>query len=423
MKNLEDITNYQIFQQISKFSNADIKRLLYNYSILIGGIFMKKIKKTLLLCLIIIMLTNTLVFADININENIKGALLGDLEGEILYDYNINQQLAIASISKLMTYTVMMDKVSAGEISLDDDVVISGHAAATEGSNFGILAGETIKLRTLVEGMLIVSGNDCATAVAEYVGKTQDNFVNMMNTKASELGLLSASFINPHGLPINDEETGQNYMSVSDLYKLVQHVLRTYPEILEITKLPELVITERNFSRAATNPILGVMEGADGLKTGYTDKAGICLVSTMPVKGNGLDYRLIGIILGAQTHEDRINKTIELLEYGKNNFIKLKLTDVSEAVDKVYISNSKSGKVNVYPASEFNKIIKTQDIVTTKITYNETVKAPLSKGEKIGTISILVNGEEIGQVDATVNENIEKANILVRIVRAFINLF
>src|SRR5690606_27619121 len=103
---------------------------------------------------------------DININENIKGALLGDLEGEILYNYNINQQLAIASISKLMTYTVMMDKVSAGEISLDDDVTISGHAAATEGSNFGILAGETIKLRTLVEGMLIVSGNDCATAVA-----------------------------------------------------------------------------------------------------------------------------------------------------------------------------------------------------------------------------------------------------------------
>ena len=423
MKNLQNKTNYQIFQQISKFSNADIKRLLYNYSILIGGIFMKKIKKTLLLCLIIIMLTNTLVFADININENIKGALLGDLEGEILYDYNINQQLAIASISKLMTYTVMMDKVSAGEISLDDDVVISGHAAATEGSNFGILAGETIKLRTLVEGMLIVSGNDCATAVAEYVGKTQDNFVSMMNAKASELGLLSASFINPHGLPINDEETGQNYMSVSDLYKLVQHVLGTYPEILEITKRPELVITERNFSRAATNPILGIVEGADGLKTGYTDKAGICLVSTMPVKGNGLDYRLIGIILGAQTHEDRLNKTRELLEYGKNNFIKLKLTDISEAVDKVYISNSKSGKVNVYPASEFNKIIKTQDIVTTKVTYNETVKAPLSKGEKIGTISIFVNGEEIGQVDATVNENIEKANILVRIVRAFINLF
>lgn len=385
---------------------------------------MKKLRKILSLCLLIIMLTTTVVFADININENIKGALLGDLEtGEILYDYNINQQLAIASITKLMTYTLMMDKVSAGEISLDDDVVISGHAAATEGSNFGILSGETIKLRTLVNGMLITSGNDCATAVAEYVGKTQDNFVSMMNAKASELGLLSASFINPHGLPINDEETGQNYMSVSDLYKLVQHVLGTYPEILEITKQPELVIPERNFSRAATNPILGTVEGADGLKTGYTDKAGICLVSTMPVKGKGQDFRLIGIILGAQTHEDRLNKTIELLEYGKSSFIKLKLTDVSEAVDKVYISNSKNGKADVFPVSELNKVIKTQDVVTTKITYNESVKAPLSKGEKIGTISIFVNGEEIGQVDAAVNENIEKANIFVRIARFFKNLF
>ena len=385
---------------------------------------MKRIRKILSLCLLIIMLTNTVVFADININENIKGALLGDLEtGEILYEYNIDQQLAIASISKLMTYTLMMDKVSAGEISLDDDVVISGHAAATEGSNFGILSGETIKLRTLAEGMLIVSGNDCATAVAEYVGKTQANFVSMMNAKASELGLLSASFINPHGLPINDEETGQNYMSVSDLYKLVRHVLVTYPEILEITKQPELIITERNFSRSATNPILGIVEGADGLKTGYTDKAGICLVSTMPIKGNGQDFRLIGIILGAQTHEDRLNKTIELLEYGKSNFIKSKLTDVSEAVDKVYISNSKEVKVDVFPALELNKVIKTQDVVTTKITYNETVKAPLSKGEIIGVISIFVNGEEIGQIDATVNENIEKANILARIARAFIDLY
>ena len=385
---------------------------------------MKKIRKILSLCLLIIMLTSNIVFAEININDNIKGALLGDLEtGEILYEYNINQQLAIASISKLMTYTLMMDKVSSGEISLDDDVVISGHAAATEGSNFGIMSGETIKLSTLVNGMLIVSGNDCATAIAEYVGKTEDNFVSMMNAKASELGLLSASFVNPHGLPINDEETGQNHMSVSDLYKLTRHVLSNYPEILEVTKQPELVIAERNYRKTATNPILGIVEGADGLKTGYTDKAGICLVSTMPVKGKGQDFRLIGIILGAQTHEERLNKTTQILNYGKDNFMKLNLTDASEAIDKVYISNSKPGKVDVFPASDYYKIVKNEDVVTTKITYNESVKAPFSKGEKIGTISIYVNGEEVGQVDAVVNENIEKANFLVIIIRFFQGLF
>ncbi len=385
---------------------------------------MRKISKVLSICLLIIILTNTMVFGEININQGISAALLGDLEtGEILYKYNIDEQLAIASVSKLMTYLVMMDAVTNGEVSLDDDVVISGHAAATEGSKFGLLSGETVKLSLLIKGMLVVSGNDCATAIAEHVGKTEDNFITMMNEKASELGLLSASFINPHGLPINDEETGQNHMSVSDLYKLSKHILTKYPELLEVTKLKELVIPERNFSKAATNPALGVVEGVDGLKTGYTDKAGICLISTMPVTGKGQDFRLIGIIMGSQTHDDRLSKTKELLEYGKNNFTYNKLTDKTQAIDQVYISNSKDGKVDIYPAADYNKLIKNDDILSTKISYNDTVKAPLKQGDKVGTISIYVNDEEIGQVDAIVNKTIEKANILIRIFRFFGNLF
>lgn len=385
---------------------------------------MKKISKLLSLCLVIIMFTNTIAFGEININDNIKGALLGDLEtGEVLYEYNINEQLAMASVTKIMTYLVMMDAVNKGEISLDDDVVISGHAAATEGSNFGVLSGETVKLSLLVKGMLIVSGNDCATAIAEHVGKTEDNFVSMMNSKASELGLLSASFVNPHGLPIDDNETGQNHMSVSDIYKLVRHILSNYPEMLEVTKQPELVVAERNFSKTATNPILGVVEGADGLKTGYTDKAGLCLVSTMPVTGNGQDYRLIAILMGSETAEERLEKTKILLDYGKNNFTMEKLADTSQSIDRVYISNSKSGKVEIYPAQDYSKLVNKEDTVRTKITYNQEVKAPLAKGDKVGTISILVNDEEVGQVDATVNENIEKANIFVRIFRFFSSLF
>lgn len=385
---------------------------------------MKNIRKLLSLCLVIIMFTNTIAFGEININENIKGALLGDLEtGEVLYEYNINEQLAMASVTKIMTYLVMMDAISKGEISLDDDVVISGHAAATEGSNFGILSGETVKLSLLVKGMLIVSGNDCATAIAEHVGKTEDNFVIMMNSKASELGLLSASFVNPHGLPIDDNETGQNHMSVSDIYKLVRHILQTYPQMLEVTKEPHLVVPERNYSKTATNPILGIVEGADGLKTGYTDKAGLCLVSTMPVTGNGQDYRLVAILMGSATAEERLEKTKTLLEYGKNNFTMEKLADTSQSIDSVYITNSKLGKIDIFPAQDYSKLVNKEDTVRTKITYNQEVKAPLSKGDKIGTISILVNDEEVGQVDATVNENIEKANIFVRILRFFSSLF
>lgn len=385
---------------------------------------MKKINKLLSLLLVIIILTTNTVYGEININENINAALLGDLEtGEVLYQYNIDEQLAIASISKLMTYLVMMDAVSNKQVSLDDDVVISGHAAATEGSKFGLLSGETVKLNMLVKGMLVVSGNDCATAISEYVGKTEDNFVKLMNKKSSELGLLSASFVNPHGLPINDEETGQNHMSVSDIYKLTRHILTSYPEVLEVTKIQELVIPERNFRKMATNPALGVVEEVDGLKTGYTDKAGICLVSTMLVAGKEQDFRIIGIIMGAKTHEDRLNKTKELLEFGKNNFSYFKLLDAKEEVDKVYISNSKNGKVSVFAASDYNKLIKNNDEIKTKVSYNQEVRAPLKQGEKIGTISILVNDVEIGQVDAVVNQSIEKANMLVRIIRMITSIF
>lgn len=385
---------------------------------------MKKFFRTISLFLIIIMLTNTISFADVDISQNIKGALLGDLEkGEVLYQYNTNEQLAIASITKLMTYLLMMDAVSENKVSLDDEVLISGHAAMTEGSRFGLVAGEKVKLSILVKGMLIVSGNDCATAIAEYVGGTEDNFVKMMNEKAAELGLLSASYINPHGLPINDEETGQNHMSVADLYKLVRYLLKTYPEVLEVTKQKELVISERNFSKVATNPILPVIEGTDGLKTGYTDKAGLCLISTMPVTGQGQDFRLIAIVMGAQTHDDRLIKTKQLLEYGLNNFSSRKLTDKEQIIDQVYISNSKDGKVDVCPSENFSKLVKNDETVKTKITYNDSVSAPLNKGEKIGTITMYINDKEVGQVDAVVTKNIEKANIFVRLLRFIKNIF
>jgi D-alanyl-D-alanine carboxypeptidase (penicillin-binding protein 5/6) len=385
---------------------------------------MKKLYRIISICLAIILLSNTVVFGEVNVNDKLKSALLGDLEnGQVLYEYNVDEQLAIASITKLMTYLVMMDAVSGGKVSLDDDVLISGHAAATEGSHFGVLAGEKVKLSLLVKGMLIVSGNDCATAIAEHVGGSVDNFVKMMNEKASELGLMSASFINPNGLPLDDEETGQNHMSVSDLYKLVRHILVKYPQLLEITKQKELVVPERNFSKQATNPMLTVIEGVDGLKTGYTDKAGLCLVSTVPVKGKGEDFRLIAITMGIQTNEDRIAVAKELLEYGMNDFVYKKVIDSSQMIDQVYILNSKDGRVDVFAASDYNKIVKNGDVVKTKITYDESASAPFKKGDKIGTISIIVNDEEIGKVDAVVDRDIKKANIFVRIFRFLGRLF
>lgn len=282
--------------------------------------------KVFFACLLIIVFKKTLAYGSININENINGALLGELEsGEILYEYNVDEVFAIASVSKIMTYIVMMDKVYAGEVSLDDQVVVSEYAASIRGSGFDLEAGEVVKLETLAEGLMIVSGNDSATAIAEHVAGSEGKFIEMMNERAKGLGLETASFINPHGLP-KDDGSGENFvhnsMSVSDLYKLSRYVIKKYPEILEITKKPILDLPDRNFNKNATNPMLSVFEEADGLKTGYTKRAGSCLVSTMPIKRDGEEIRLIGIILGGETKLERDSKTEELLNYGKNNFVK-----------------------------------------------------------------------------------------------------
>lgn len=386
---------------------------------------MKKFTQIICTCLILLLLTNGPAFADIDVSEGIAGALLGDLEtGEILYQYNVNEQLAMASVSKLMTYLLMMDAATEGKISLDDQVTISGHADATEGSSFGVIAGEAIKLSTLANGMLVVSGNDAATAIAEYVGGSEDNFVRMMNERASEMGLISAFFINPHGLPINDEDDGQNHMSISDIYKLVRHILTTYPQILEITGQDELIVPERNYRKASTNPLFGLVDGIDGLKTGYTDKAGQCLVSTLPVSaGRGKDFRLISIVMGAKTHEDRNESSIELLKYGMENFSFQELIKTESPIDHVYITTAKDIGTDVYAAENYNKLIKNKDVVKTEIVYSENVSAPLKPGDKIGAIKIYVNDEEVKEIDAIVKEEVKKAGIFVRAVRFIKDLF
>lgn len=389
---------------------------------------MKRVSRLLSLCLVFIILSTSIVFGQtLDINDNIKGALLGDVEtGEILYEYNIDNSIAIASITKLMTYTLLMDSVNAGKIKLDDTVTISAHTASTEGSSYYLNEGDVVKVSDLIDGMLVVSGNDAAVAIAELVGGTEENFVKMMNEKAQSLNLTTAKFINANGLPTDNVETDQNYMSVRDLFTLVRYILTNYPQITEVTKKTELFVPNSGYVKLATNPLLGVLEGVDGLKTGYTDKAGICLVSTLPVsgtKGQDEDYRLISIVMGAETHEDRVQKSSALLTYGRDNFVMKKLTDSEKEFETINIRSAKNEEVKVYAAKTVDKLVPVSDQVKTEAVYNEKIKAPLESNEKIGELNIYVGEEKIDTVDLVVKEEVKKANIFVRIVRFFKALF
>lgn len=392
--------------------------------------FIKNSVKKILISLLVIsmMLSCTVIYADVdNVSQNIHGALLGDLDsGEILYDYNIDKPFALASISKLMTYTVLMDNIRAGKISIGDEMTVSYNALNTPYSSFFEKEGEKLKVSTMIDALLIVSGNDVATAIAENVSGSVESFVEQMNKKAKEIGLESAVFINPHGLPEENKKPTENYMSIRDLYKFVRYVLTNYPEILETTKKQELVIPERNYSKKSTNPLFGEVEGIDGLKTGYTDEAGICLIATLPVSRKDTstsDYRLISIVLGAQTHPDRIEKSKALIEYGRNNFVNKIVSQKEIELDKIYVSNAKDTDVSVYPSEDYNKLLKSGESIKMEIVYNDEIKAPLKENQKIGELKIYKSNELIKTIDVQVNENVEKANIFVRIFRFFKNLF
>lgn len=389
---------------------------------------MKKINKIVSIILIIMLLTINMAFADIDVSENIKGALLGDLEsGEILYEYNIKEKVELASVTKLMTYLVMREAIESGEVSLDDVVTISKYAADTEGSSFGLVEGETFKLSDLIEPLLVVSGNDVAVAIAEHVGGTEEKFIEMMLKKAEEIGITSARFISPNGLPIDDEETDQNYMTTEDIFKLARYILEKYPDITETTSKKELIIPVRNFEGRSTNyQLLTAMPGVDGLKTGYTHKARCCLVSTIPVIDNedqNKNYRLIAIVMGAYTNDERTEKSKQLLEYGIKNYIKEKIVDKTVKVDTITIENAKNQQVDVYPSEDFYKLIKNGTKVRTEVEFDTSIKAPLSKGDSVGKINLYIEDEEIGQVDIVVDRDVKKANIFVRFIRFIKGIF
>jgi D-alanyl-D-alanine carboxypeptidase (penicillin-binding protein 5/6) len=357
----------------------------------------------------------------IDVSENIKSALVGDLEtGEIFYEYNSNQTVELASITKVMTYIVAMDEVEKGNISLEDDVLVSSYAANTIGSSFGLNTGERVNLGLLLNSILIVSGNDAAVAIAEHVAGSEENFLIMMHEKAKEIGITTARFINPSGMPIDNQETDQNYMSASDIFKMSAYLLKKYPEVTEVTSQTEVFIAERNFQKEATNPLLGVMEGVDGLKTGYTDKAGLCLASTIPYKDaedSNKDRRVIAVLMGAQSHNDRINKSKELLEYGLYNYFIEKIVEKDEIVDEIFISNAVDINVEVKSSEDYYKLVENGTTLRTEIKYIEKIKAPLEEGDEIGTMNVYLNGEKVEEIPVLVNTEVKKASIFMRIFR------
>ena len=327
--------------------------------------------------------------------------------GKILYEKNANQKLAPASMTKIMTMLLTMEAIDEGKLSMDDSIVISKTAADMGGSQMFLEEHSSVKVKELLKGIAIASANDAAVALAEKVGGSVDNFVNMMNEKATTLGLTNTTFKNPHGL---DEE---GHLSTAHDMAVMARSLIGYKDILNYTSTYEDYFNKPDGSRTwlvNTNKLVRFYKGVDGLKTGYTEGAGYCLTAT--AKKN--DIRFITVVMGEPTSDQRSLDTSNLLNYAFNTY----------RLNTILSKDTELGKVNIEKGSIDEGTIVLKDDITEvekvsedkkEYSYNiklDNIEAPVKYGDKVGTIEIIDNeGLIIREEDITIKESIDKANL------------
>lgn len=387
---------------------------------------MRRLLSIFLALLIIITLTNSIAYGDIGIRENLRSYILADFEsGKILEEYNIDEVIETASISKLMSYLVIMDQVSIGNISLDDIVIIDKDTAKINGSSFKLKAGEEFTVKELLDASIVVSANDATYALSKHVAKTEENFVKLMNEKAVELGLVNSKFYNSTGLPVTGKDV-QNKMTTREIFQLSKCIIDKYPNILETTKIKAIGLASRDYFQRNTNPLLNKIEEVDGLKTGFTNKAGYCHVSTFNIKSRyrkTTDLRLISIVMGAKDMEERNEMSQILVQYGLDNYSNRIFLDKELPLDTLYFSKGDITAVNAFPEKNFSKLTKSDENIKVNIDIDEKLKLPLHRNTNIGKVVIEKDGEAIFETNILIKEDVNKAPWYVLIGRFLDDLF
>lgn len=383
-------------------------------------------KRINLILAIIIIFTSTVVNGEISIEGKLRSYILADVEtGQVLEAYNIGQVVEIASISKLMTYLIVMDDISSGDISLEDKIVIDKDTARIGGSSLKLKEGEIFTVADLLKGALVVSGNDAAYALSKHVAGTEIEFAKLMNKKAREIELDSAIFYNSTGLPVY-EINQQNKMTTTDIFKLSQHIIKKYPEALEISSIRAINMVDRDFYGRNTNPLLMKIKEVDGLKTGYTGAAGWCDVCTFNIEGienKTKDLRLVSIVMGSKDMNTRDEILRLLVESAIDTYSNRAFLDEEIPIDILETPKGNIGQVNLYPKEGYSKIIRQDEDIKLSLDIDKNIKLPLVKRQKIGTAKIVENGQVSFKTDIIVKEEVNKGKWYTILFRKLVLLF
>ncbi len=333
-----------------------------------------------------------------------QSALLMDIAtGTVLFEQNAHEKLAPASVTKVMTMLLIMEAVDSGKIAWDDTVTVSEAAAAKGGSQIYLKVGETMSVTDMVKSIAVSSANDCACAMAEHLAGSEAAFVEIMNARAAELGMNDTHFVNCTGL--DDEENAKEHLtSAYDIALMSRELMKNHPDITKFTTIWMDTVRDGTFGLANTNKLVRFYPGATGLKTGFTSNAGYCLSATAQRDGLGL----IAVVMGAKTSQERFAACKQLLDYGFANFA-LATPEIPEG-NSVPVKLGAAPSVTAIPAQSVELLIDKDQRgdVKTEITLEEALTAPVSQGQKIGTLTIKCGEQILGQVPMVAQESVER---------------
>ncbi len=367
----------------------------------------KKIFSTMFLCGVLL----ASVSAEA-IETKARNAVLMDFDtGQYLFSKDADKMVPPASMSKLMTVYMVFSKLKDGTLTLDDTFTVSENAwrkggAASGGSTMFLAIGDKVRVEELLKGILIQSGNDACIVVAENLAGSEEDFAAAMHKAAEKIGLRNSSFANATGLPHPDHR-----MSMEDLAKLAQILIRDFPEYYHI--FSERYFTYNNIRQGNRNPLLYSMNNADGLKTGHTEEAGFSLTASAK-KGN---RRLIEVMGGMSSNKERSEEAEKLMSWGFREFDNYTILNRGQTINKIPVYMGKQKEVETVVDEDVIRTIrrnKTDDVKLTAI-YSKPLKAPIARGDKVGTLKVEVPGSNAYEVPLLASSNVEKLGFLGRL--------
>ena len=356
------------------------------------------------------------IYSEIEIDA--RYAILQDHHsGKILYEKNADTRIYPASLTKIMTSIVAFDLLKKGETSLDEMITISEKAWRLSQSGYSsmfIMLNDEISVEDLLKGIIIVSGNDACVALAEGLSGSEEDFVVLMNEKATEIGLENSNFNNSSG--INDVN---NYSTVRDVLKMSRYMIKNYPEYYSYFKETSFTWDRTGgdpITQGNRNPLLYRNIGADGIKTGFLTVEQYSLAASVKVG----ERRVTSVASGFKTKNSRSRESTKILNWGLKKFDTIQVAKKDEIIASVNVWLGKKNKADVVPSEDLYLTIPKRKRKTIKavLEYDGPIEAPIKKGEKLGLLNVYISGELEKQIDILSTEDIKRSNIFVRLLKS-----